>query len=801
MRIRSGGGGGMRKTSGNGGGMRKKSGYGGENLRRLRLDVESAMKKFSNVEELVEHLRSQPIYNRYKRRPFAKSVEGIFEVLIRRSNVMDGSDGGSGTPVANKRRKTNEVPRRSSSSSSEASASSSDRDASSSDEEASTAVDAIYEEKFEPEIDLTRSLMREKLCKKSQESRSRGKVEKVMEVEMPDNKLHLMNEVDKLYEGGQCKTSNSSKGGGGGGKLISKRMFSDFGGIDGAIEELRRKVLLPFCHPELPRKLGVKPVTGILLHGPPGCGKTTLAEAIANETGAEFLKISAAALVSGVSGASEENIRDLFSEAEKKAPSIVFIDEIDAVAAKRENSRGMELRIVTQLITCMDESRKLAKPVDGNSGSGSSNSKSSYVLVIGATNRPDSLDPALRRPGRFDREIALGVPDEYARAQILSKLTCNLKVEGALDISKIARSTPGFVGADLEALCNEAGYLAMNRIIDDRKLVLLKEHESASCEERWRSPLSNEELEHACMTVADFEEAIKIIQPSSKREGFSDVPNVKWDDVGGLHLLRKEFDRHVIKPIRFPEVYKSLGFNLETGFLLYGPPGCGKTLIAKAVASEAGANFMHIKGPELLSKYVGESELAVRTIFSRARTCAPCVLFFDEVDSLTTRRGKEGGWVVERLLNQLLIELDGAGRRNGVYVIGATNRPDVMDPALLRSGRLGKLLYVPLPSPDERGMILKALARNKLLDSDVDLVAIGKDGACENFSGADLSALMNEAVLAAVEEIPPTGSSNEPLAIKDAHFKRALEKISPSVTKEQIEYYKLLSSRFKASRG
>ncbi|CAA0831052.1 Cell division control protein 48 homolog C [Striga hermonthica] len=781
--------------------MRKTSGNGGENLRRLRFDVESAMKKHSTVEELVEHLFSQPLYNRCKRRPFAKSVERIFEVLRRRNNAVDGSDGGRGTPVANKRRKANEVPRRSWPLSSEASASSSDPAAPSSNEEASSAMDAIYEEKFEPDVDLTRSLMREKLCKKSQESRSRGKVEQVMEVEILDDKVQLMNELGKLSGGGQSNISGGSKGGGVSGEEISKRMFRDFGGIDGAIEELRRKVLLPFCHPELPRKLGVKPVTGILLHGPPGCGKTSLAEAIANETEASFYRISAPALVSGVSGASEENIRDLFSKAERTAPSIVFIDEIDAVAAKRENSRGMELRIVTQLITCMDESSKLAKPADLSVGSSSSASKSHYVLVIGATNRPDALDPALRRPGRFDREIALGVPDEYARIQILSKLTCNLKVEGALDISKIARSTPGFVGADLEALCNEAGYLAMNRIMDKRKIVLSKEHESVSCEEIWRSPLSNEELELTSMTVSDFEEAIKIIQPCSKREGFSDVPNVKWDDVGGLHSLREELDRHIIKPLRFPDVYKSLGFNLETGFLLYGPPGCGKTLIAKAVASEAGANFMHIKGPELLSKYVGESELAVRTIFSRARTCSPCILFFDEVDSLTTRRGKEGGWVVERLLNQLLIELDGAGRRNGVYVIGATNRPDVIDPALLRSGRLGKLLYVPLPSPDERVMILKALARNKLLDADVDLMAIGTDVACESFSGADLSALMNEAVLAAVEEIPLTRSSGVPLAIKATHFKKALEKISPSVSNEQIEYYKLLSKRFKASRG
>ncbi|GMP40530.1 hypothetical protein CsSME_00010947 [Camellia sinensis var. sinensis] len=492
-------------------------------------------------------------------------------------------------------------------------------------------------------------------------------------------------------------------------------------------------------------------MAGILLHGPPGCGKTKLAHAIANETGVPFYKISATELVSGVSGASEENIRELFAKAYRTAPSIVFIDEIDAIASKRENlQREMERRIVTQLMTCMDESHRLVQPADVDPNAESSNIRPGYVLVIGATNRPDAVDPALRRPGRFDREIVLGVPDENARVQILSVLTRNLRLEGAFDLLKIARSTPGFVGADLAALANKAGNLAMKRIIDRRKSQQSREPTDEDTEDWWRLPWLPEEMENLSITMADF-------------EGF--------------------------------------GVDLETGFLLYGPPGCGKTLIAKAVANEAGANFIHIKGPELLNKYVGESELAVRTIFSRARTCSPCILFFDEVDALTTKRGKEGGWVVERLLNQLLVELDGAEQRQGVYVIGATNRPEVMDRAVLRPGRFGKLLYVPLPSPDERGLILKALARKKPIDASVDLIAIGRDEACENLSGADLSALMNEAAMAALEEklIAQSSSSDATsLTINKTHFEQALEKISPSVSSKQKQYYQLLSESFKA---
>ncbi|KAM0062758.1 putative AAA+ ATPase domain, ATPase, AAA-type, core, AAA ATPase, AAA+ lid domain-containing protein [Helianthus debilis subsp. tardiflorus] len=458
-----------------------------------------------------------------------------------------------------------------------------------------------------------------------------------------------------------------------------------------------------------------------------------------------------------LSGGSEENIRELFSKAYKTAPSIVFIDEIDAIASKRENlEREMKRRIVTQLMTCMGDRKR------------------AYVLVIGATNRPDAIDPTLRRPGSFDHEFRLGVPDENARTKILSAITQNIKLEGAFDLVKVAKSTPGFVGADLEALVKEAGGIAMQRIFE-RKLELSKENE-----DWWRKTYSwtPEEIANCSYTMSDFEAAAKQVQPCLTREGFSSVPNVTWDDVGGLDSLRREFYNNI-----------KFGVDSKPGFLLYGPPGCGKTLIAQAVANEAGANFIHIKvcqifeqgpgcvvifrplrsialclvesvllfrsglwhsllsayhciGPELLNKYVGESELALRTIFSRARTCSPCILFFDEIDAMTTKRGKEGGLVVDRLLTQLLTELDGNDQREGVYVIAATNRPKVMDKAILRPGRLGTHMYVPLPNQEEREMILKALSRNKPLDADVDLGAIARSKACANLNGADLKRMV-----------------------------------------------------------
>ncbi|EXC33011.1 Cell division control protein 48-C-like protein [Morus notabilis] len=652
----------------------------------------------------------------------------------------------------------------------------------------STSEDAIYGEKLEPKFDLMKSMLRDSYreAHSAAAKLEEKDKEKNLELELPSReKVRLVSGIDGGRAGKKLavESKRESKGSSSVADVEVKGnsegpRFRDLGGMRKVLEELETEVLLPLYHPQILRQLGVRPITGILLHGPPGCGKTKLAHAIANETGVPFYRISATEVVSGVSGASEENIRELFLKAQRTAPSIVFIDEIDAIASKRENlQREMERRIVTQLMVCMDESHRLVKPTDVNSESKSPDSTTGYVLVIGATNRPDAVDPALRRPGRFDREITLGVPDETARAEILSvRITNNgMRLEGSFDLLKIARSTPGFVGADLVALANKAGNIAMKRISDDKRSKVSKDcKDEEHYKEWWKEPWSPEEMEKLTITMADFEEAVKLIQPSSKREGFSDIPNIKWEDVGGLDLLRRVFDRYIVRCIKYPEEYEEFGVNLETGFLLYGPPGCGKTLIAKAVAHEAGANFIHIKGPELLNKYVGESELAVRTLFSRAKTCSPCILFFDEVDALTTNRGKEGGWVTERLLNQ---------NNAGVYI------PEVMDNALLRPGRFGKLLYVPLPSPEERGLILKTLARKKPVDASVDLNLIAQMEACENFSGADLSALVNEAAMAALEEKLTSTNSNVdgvPRIIKATHFELAATKITPSVTIEVL---------------
>lgn len=592
----------------------------------------------------------------------------------------------------------------------------------------------------------------------------------------------------------------------GGGRVGKGPMFSDLGGMKTVIDELMMEVVVPLCHPQLPLRLGVRPVAGILLHGPPGCGKTTLAHAIANETGVPFYKISAPEIVSGVSGASEENIRILFQKAYRTAPSIVFIDEIDAIASKRENlQREMERRIVTQLMTCMDEFHQNVGSDGSDLDSQSSEKKPGYVIVIGATNRPDAVDQALRRPGRFDREISLGVPDETARQQILKMLTKNLtlEAEGHFDLFKIARATPGYVGADLKALVDKAGNLAMKRIIIARKKLLGDDENNE--QDWWRLPWNESEMENLCIAMDDFENAVTMVQPSLRREGFSSVPDVTWEDVGGLDSLRKEFYRCIVRCIKYPEDYKEYGVNMQAGFLLFGPPGCGKTLIAKAVAHDAGASFIHIKGPELLNKYVGESESEVRKIFTRARTNSPCILFFDEIDALTTKRGKEGGWVVERLLNQLLIELDGADQRHGVYVIGATNRIDVIDEAVLRPGRFGKKHFVPLPGADERVSILKAHAKDKPVSADVDLDTLARRQECNNLSGADLASLVNEAAMAALGEkieFLENGTASRSLSftreIELLHFEHALSKVKPSVSEQQRKHFDMLSKKYSA---
>ncbi|VAH99559.1 unnamed protein product [Triticum turgidum subsp. durum] len=660
-----------------------------------------------------------------------------------------------------------------------------------------------------PAFDVTKAMLRTRYAsltpRKEPAAVAAVAASQQLEIELNAEKPRRRVTTDGGGGGDPKQEAGAGEGGGGGGAKGPR--FSDLGGMESVIDELMMEVVVPLCHPELPLRLGVRPVAGILLHGPPGCGKTTLAHAIANETGVPFYKISAPEVVSGVSGASEENIRVLFKKAYRTAPSIVFIDEIDAIASKRENlQREMERRIVTQLMTCMDEFHQNAGSDGGDLDSQSSEKKPGYVIVIGATNRPDAVDQALRRPGRFDREISLGVPDEIGRKQILKMLTQNLTLEkDQFDLFKIARATPGFVGADLKALVDKAGNLAMKRIIVERK----KQSGGGDVNNKqdwWRHPWSEGEMDSLCITMDDFEEAATMVQPSLRREGFSSVPDVTWEDVGGLDSLKKEFDRCIVRCIKHPEVYKDFGVNMQAGFLLFGPPGCGKTLIAKAVAHDAGANFIHIKGPELLNKYVGESESEVRKIFTRARINSPCILFFDEIDALTTKRGKEGGWVVERLLNQLLVELDGADQRHGVYVIGATNRIDVIDEAVLRPGRFGKKHFVPLPGADERVAILKAHTEKKTLSVDVDLNAIARREECNNLTGADLASLVNEAAMAALEERceflakgDSSMSSDLTNKIKLRHFEHALSKVKPSVSEQQRKHFDALSKKYSAN--
>lgn len=570
--------------------------------------------------------------------------------------------------------------------------------------------------------------------------------------------------------------------------------FEDFGGSEETLEEVC-KLLIHMRHPEVYQRLGVVPPRGFLLHGPPGCGKTLLAQAAAGEVGLPMLKVSAPELVSGVSGESEQKLRELFEQTISSAPCILFIDEIDAITPKREiASKDMERRIVAQLLTCMDDLNSLSEPAQ--------------VLVIGATNRPDSLDPALRRAGRFDREICLGIPDEGARLKILKTLCRKIKLPEEFDYRQLARLTPGFVGADLMALCREAAMSAVNRILLqpnsadatppkadlEQLLSLLKTSES----------LSEEQLSGLCVLMSDFRTSLARVQPSAKREGFATVPDVSWEDVGALQDIREELNMAIMAPIHNPEHFRALGLNTPAGVLLAGPPGCGKTLLAKAVANESGLNFISVKGPELLNMYVGESERAVRQVFQRGRNSAPCVIFFDEIDALCPRRSEHESGASVRVVNQLLTEMDGMENRQQVFIMAATNRPDIIDPAVLRPGRLDKTLYVGLPPPADRHAILVTITKGgtkPLLDSDVSLEEIAHDARCESFTGADLSALVREACVNALRvhlSSGPAHTHTEPvkdIRVSRVHFEDAFKKVRPSVSKkDQLMYEKLKES-------
>uniref|UniRef100_A0A669C6C1 Nuclear VCP like n=1 Tax=Oreochromis niloticus TaxID=8128 RepID=A0A669C6C1_ORENI len=560
--------------------------------------------------------------------------------------------------------------------------------------------------------------------------------------------------------------------------------FEDVGGNEETLVEVC-KLLIHMRHPEVYQQLGMVPPRGFLLHGPPGCGKTLLAQAVAGEMHLPMLKVSAPELVSGVSGESEQKLRELFDLTVSSAPCILFIDEIDAITPKREvASKDMERRIVAQLLTCMDDLNSLAV--------------TAQVLVIGATNRPDSLDPALRRAGRFDREICMGIPDEAARLRILRTLCRKLKLPEDFDYQQLARLTPGYVGADLMALCREAAMSAVNRTSRPNNnkqptptpvLCLLKSTET----------LSEEQLAGLCILMSDFQLSLASVQPSAKREGFATVPDVTWEDVGALQDVREELTMAILAPVRSPEQFRALGLSAPSGVLLAGPPGCGKTLLAKAVANESGLNFISVKGPELLNMYVGESERAVRQVFQRGRNSAPCVIFFDEIDALCPRRsGHESGASV-RVVNQLLTEMDGLESRRQVFIMAATNRPDIIDPAILRPGRLDKTLYVGLPPPADRHTILRTITKGGTrpqLEQDVSLEEIALDKRCDGFSGADLTALVREASLNALRTYLKsqrhTHSSAADIRVSKHNFEDAFGKVRPSVSAKDQRIYEQL---------
>ncbi|XP_036925441.1 nuclear valosin-containing protein-like [Sturnira hondurensis] len=597
---------------------------------------------------------------------------------------------------------------------------------------------------------------------------------------------------------------------------ISNVKFEDVGGNDTTLKEVC-KMLIHMRHPEVYQHLGVIPPRGVLLHGPPGCGKTLLAHAIAGELDLPILKVAATEIVSGVSGESEQKLRGLFEQAVSNAPCILFIDEIDAITPKREvASKDMERRIVAQLLTCMDDLNNVAA--------------TARVLVIGATNRPDSLDPALRRAGRFDREICLGIPDEASRERILQTLCRKLRFPETSHFRHLAHLTPGFVGADLMALCREAAVCAVSRALmrlqagpggdpePEGRLLEGGRDGSAGTEPtcaaqgpsrqdelqsllrllRNQDPLSEEQLQGLCVELNDFIVALSSVQPSAKREGFVTVPNVTWADIGALEDIRDELTMAILAPVRNPEQFQALGLVTPAGVLLAGPPGCGKTLLAKAVANESGLNFISVKGPELLNMYVGESERAVRQVFQRAKNSAPCVIFFDEVDALCPRRSDRETGASVRVVNQLLTEMDGLETRQQVFILAATNRPDIIDPAILRPGRLDKTLFVGLPPPADRLAILKTITKNGTkppLDTDVHLEAIAGDHRCEGYSGADLSALVREASLCALRQEmarQKSGDERGELKISQKHFEEAFKKVKSSISKKDQAMYAAL---------
>ncbi|WP_232702410.1 CDC48 family AAA ATPase [Halobacterium wangiae] len=589
----------------------------------------------------------------------------------------------------------------------------------------------------------------------------------------PEGTVVVSNDTDiQVSERPAEEIAPGAGAGGGSGDGTPNVAYEDIGGLDRELEQVREMIELPMRHPELFQQLGIEPPKGVLLHGPPGTGKTLIAKAVANEIDANFQTISGPEIMSKYYGESEEKLREVFDEAEENAPAIVFIDELDSIAPKRGETQGdVERRVVAQLLSLMD----------GLEDRGD-------VTVIAATNRVDAIDPALRRGGRFDREIEIGVPDQDGRKEILQVHTRGMPLSDGIDLDAFAENTHGFVGADLESLAKEAAMNALRRIRPDIDLEA--------------NEIDAELLESIRVTERDFKDALKGIEPSALREVFVEVPDVTWDQVGGLGDTKERLRETIQWPLDYPEVFDSMDLESAKGVLLYGPPGTGKTLLAKAVANEANSNFISVKGPELLNKYVGESEKGVREVFEKARSNAPTVVFFDEIDSIAGERGRgmSDSGVGERVVSQLLTELDGIEELEDVVVVATTNRPDLIDNALLRPGRLDRHVHVPVPDEEARRAILEVHTRNKPLADDVDLDDIAE--RTDGFVGADIEALAREATMNATREFINSVDPEEAtesvgnVRVTMAHFEDALDKVVPSVTEDVREEYKEIESRF-----
>ncbi|MFW9780930.1 MAG: CDC48 family AAA ATPase [Candidatus Heimdallarchaeota archaeon] len=560
----------------------------------------------------------------------------------------------------------------------------------------------------------------------------------------PETQLHISEHITEEEERG--------------GEYVT---YEDVGGLDKEIQRVREMVELPLRHPMLFKRLGIDPPKGVLLRGPPGCGKTLLARAVANESEAHFISINGPEIMSKFYGESEKKLRKLFEEAEEKNPSIIFIDEIDAIAPKRETVTGeVERRVVAQLLALMDGLHSRGR-----------------VIVIGATNRPNSLDSALRRPGRFDREIEIKVPNEKGRREVFQIHTRNMPLDKKFSLKDYANITHGFVGADISAVCREAAMSALRRYLPEIDL------ESDS--------LDPELLEKIIVNKEDFDEALKEVTPSGIREVFVEIPNVSWEQIGGLTELKQKLIEAVDWPLSHPKIFSRMGITPPKGILLYGPPGCGKTLLARAVATESKANFISIKGPELLSKYVGESEKAIREVFRKARMSAPCIIFFDEFDSIAPSRGRytSDSGVSEKVLSQFLTELDGLEINKDIVVIAATNRPDILDPALIRPGRIDRILMVPAPDENERLEILKIFVKNMPI-ADFNLNDLNKN--LKGFSGADIETLCREAAMIALRE------NIKAKKVSLQHFEKAKEFLFPSISADIISWYEKFGERLKS---